>query len=96
MTSEKRKFSSRQPKLEPEKKGGFIRKEKSLYEIAVKQVRKDLKPMKEIIFESILLDSNDLIYCECGEKMEFYGVDGNGGLKFNCLMCYKKQVIRNT
>jgi hypothetical protein len=43
--------------------------------------------------------SNELIkepvVCEkCKTDMEFYGVDGAGGLKFNCLSCYGKKNIK--
>ena len=31
--------------------------------------------------------------CVCEAEMEFFGVDGNGGRKFNCPKCYKKIII---
>jgi hypothetical protein len=36
------------------------------------------------------------IFCKCGERMTFFGVDGNGGLKFSCPRCYERQVARIT
>jgi hypothetical protein len=36
------------------------------------------------------------IKCEkCKNRMEFYGVDGYGGLKFICPKCYDKIVVKN-
>lgn len=37
--------------------------------------------------------TNETIKCECGGEMEFYGVDGTGGSKYNCIVCYEKKVI---
>jgi len=61
MASNKKRFSSRHSKIEPEKKGV----------------------------------NNKAVLCDkCKTSMEFYGVDGNGGLKFNCPNCYEKKNIK--
>lgn len=40
---------------------------------------------------------NKSVMCgKCETEMEFFGVNGNGGLKFSCPRCYEKQVARNT
>jgi len=68
MPSNKKQVSSRQRKIEPDKKRVSIKDE--------------LKP-------------NGSVSCKCGEKMEFYGVDGTGGLKFSCPKCYEKRNIKS-
>ena len=37
--------------------------------------------------------TNEKIICKCGTEMEFYGVDGNGGSKYNCGKCYEKRIV---
>lgn len=34
------------------------------------------------------------ITCKCGNTMEFYGVDGNGGEKYYCRTCCENKVVR--
>lgn len=54
------------------------------------------EPVFEITRDQLKLEPNGSVRCKCGEKMEFYGVDGSGGLKFSCPRCYEKRVIKNT
>jgi len=36
---------------------------------------------------------NKYVKCECGKRMNFYGVDGAGRIKFYCEYCYNKGLI---
>jgi hypothetical protein len=60
-----------------------------------KEVPVQCEPDKKRVSIKDELKPNGSVSCKCGEKMEFYGVDGTGGLMFSCPKCYEKRNIKS-
>jgi len=46
------------------------------------------------INEEVPIKNPVIIRCICKTRMEFIGVDGNGGIKYYCPNCYQQIVIK--